>query len=80
MQPRQEWNDPRYRLHTAVTITTKDGRSLRNETDYRRVTQADLDIKLSHLVGLRAGDAKGQELASILKGLDLVEDIATVMA
>ena len=63
-----------------MTITTKDGRSLRNETDYRCITQADLDIKFSHLVGLRAGDAKAQELASILKGLDQVENIATVMA
>ena len=68
-----------------MTITTKDGRSLRNKTDYRRMTQADLDIKFSHLVGLRAGDARAQELASILpapilKGLDQVENIATVMA
>ena len=49
------------------------------------MTQADLDIKFSHLVGLRAGAAKAQELASILpapilKGLDQVGNIATVMA
>ena len=80
VQPREDWNDPRFRLHTAVTISTKDGRSLRNETDYRRMTEADLDVKFSHLVGLRAGDAKAQELAPILKGLDQVENIATVMA
>ena len=43
------------------------------------MTQADLDIKFSHLVELRAGAAKAQELAPILKGLDQVENIATVM-
>ena len=63
VQPRQDWNDPRFRLHTAVTVTTRDGRSFRNETDYRRMTEADLDAKFSHLVGLRAGAVKAEELA-----------------
>ena len=80
VQPRQDWNHPQFRLHTAVTVNTREGLSFRKETDYRRMNEADLDAKFSYLVGLRAGDAKAEELAPLLKGLDRVENIADVMA
>ncbi len=80
VRPREDWNAPRFRLHTAVTVTTKDGRSLRNETDYRLMTEEDLDAKFAYLVGLRAGADKAAELAVTLKGLETVGNVADVMA
>jgi hypothetical protein len=79
VQARRDWTDADRRLHTVVTITAKDGRKLRKETDYRRMTDEDLDAKFSYLVGLRAGEAKAKELARILKGLDTVSNVADVM-
>ena len=78
-QAREDWTEGGRRLHTVVTVTAKDGRKLRNETDYRLMTEEDLDAKFSHLVGLRAGEAKADELARVLKGLDTVSNIADVM-
>jgi len=67
------------RFHAVVTVTTKDGKKLRKEDDYRRMTEEDLDVKFSHLVGLRAGEAKARELARVLKRLDTVSNVAGVM-
>ena len=44
------------------------------------MTEAELDAKFSHLVGLRAGEAKARELTTVLKRLDTVSDISEVMA
>ena len=79
VQPREDWAGAGFRLHTVVTVETKDSRKLRKETDYRRMTEQDLDAKFSYLVGLRAGGAKAQELAAVLKQLDIVSNIADVM-
>ena len=78
--PREDWGNPRFRLHTGVTISTKDGRKLTKETDYRRMNEEDLDAKFSHLVGLRVGKTKAEELAGVLKSLDMMENIGAVMA
>ena len=66
-------------MHTIVTLTLKDGRKLGKETDYRRMAEEDLDAKFTHLVSLRAGDSKAEELAVVLKRLDTVSNIADVM-
>jgi len=79
VQAREDWTEGGRRLHTVVTLTAKDGRKLRKETDYRWMTEEDLDAKFSHLVGLRAGEAKAEELARVLKRLDSVRNIADVM-
>jgi hypothetical protein len=65
--------------HTVVTINTKDGRTLRKETDYRLMNEVEVDAKFLHLVGLRAGEAKAEELAQIVKRLDTASNIADVM-
>jgi hypothetical protein len=62
-----------------VTIKTKDGRTLQRESLWRRMTEEELDAKFSYLVGLRVGEAKAQELASVLKQLDTISNIADVM-
>ena len=80
VQPRQDWNDASYRLHTAVTVTTRDGRSFRQETNYRHMTEADLMDKFSYLVGLRIGQPKAEELSILLKNLAEAPDVAEVMA
>ena len=80
VQARRDWTGAERRLHTVVTVAAKDGRKLRKETDYRRMTEEDLDAKFSYLVGLRAGEAKAEELARVLKRLDTVSNIAEVMA
>lgn len=79
VRPREDWNDARFRWHTAVTITARDGRTHRKETDYRRMTEADLEAKFSYLAGLRVGEAKAEELAATLKNLDIVGNIGEVM-
>ena len=79
VQAREDWTEGGRRMHTVVTLTAKDGRKLRKETDYRRMTEPDLDAKFSYLVGLRAGEAKAEELAGVLKQLDTVSNIADVM-
>ena len=60
-------------------MTLKDGRTLREEAEYRRMSEEDLDVKLSFLVGLRAGNAKAEELAQVVKRLNAVSNIADVM-
>ena len=77
--PREDWANARFRLHTSVTISTKDGRKLTKETDYRQMNEEDLDTKFSHLVGLRVGEPKAEELAGVLKQLDTTGNIANVM-
>ena len=79
VQPRDDWQAAGFRTRTVVNLTTKDGRKLRKESDYRRMTPEDLDAKFSHLVGLRAGETKAAELAQVLKRLDAVDNIADVM-
>ena len=79
VRPREDWNNPSFRLHTGVTVNTKEGRSFGKETDYRPMNEADLDAKFSYLVGLRAGAARAEELAALLKRLNQVENIAEVM-
>jgi hypothetical protein len=79
ISPRQDWTEHDH-YHTVVTINTKDGRTLRKETDYRLMTEEEVDAKFLHLVGLRAGEAKAQELARIVKRLDTASNIADVMA
>ena len=80
VEPRPDWMDARLRWHTVVTIATRDGRRVSKETDYRPMTEADLDTKFSYLVGLRAGESKAAELAEVLKGLDQAHNVADVMA
>jgi len=79
IQARQDWTAQAHRFHALVTVTTKAGRKFSKEADYRRMTEEDLDVKFSHLVGLRAGEAKAKELAQVLKGLDTVRNVADVM-
>ena len=43
------------------------------------MSEEDLDVKLSFLVGLRAGNAKAEELAQVVKRLNAVSNIADVM-
>jgi len=62
-----------------VTITTRDGRKLRQEATYQRMTETDLDAKFLDLVTLRAGEAKARELAPLLKGLDTAANVADVL-
>ncbi len=69
--------DERYR--GVVTVKTKDGRILQRESLWRRMTEEELDAKFSYLVGLRVGEAKAQELASVLKQLDMISNVADVM-
>ncbi len=79
VQPREDWQEAGHRLHTVVNFTLKDGRTLRKEAEYRRMSEEDLDAKFSYLVGLRAGNAKAEELAQVLKRLDAVSNISDVM-
>jgi 2-methylcitrate dehydratase PrpD len=76
---RDEWAGFEDRFYAGVTVTTKDGRKFSNESNDRQMTEAELDAKFSHLVGLRAGDAKAKELAQVLKRLDTVSNVAEVM-
>ena len=43
------------------------------------MTEADLDAKFLELVTLRAGEAKAQHLAPLLKGLDTAANLDDVM-
>ncbi len=70
------YGDP---FRAGVTVVTQDGRKLRKESADRQMTEEELDAKFSHLVGLRAGDAKAKELAQVLKRLDTVSNVAEVM-
>ena len=79
VQPREDWTGAGFRLHTVVTIETKDSRKFRKEIDYRRMTEQDLDAKFSYLVGLRAGGAKAHQVGAVLKRLDIESNIADVM-
>jgi 2-methylcitrate dehydratase PrpD len=78
INPRQDWTAHDH-YHTVVTISTKDGRTLHKDTDYRLMTEVEVDAKFLHLVGLRVGEAKAQELAQIVKQLDAASNIADVM-
>jgi 2-methylcitrate dehydratase PrpD len=78
VKPQQDWMAHDH-YHTVVTINTKDGRTLRKETDYRLMNEVEVDAKFLHLVGLRAGEAKAEELAQIVKRLDTASNIADVM-
>jgi 2-methylcitrate dehydratase PrpD len=75
---REDWKDEG-RFHALVTIRTNDGRELRLDSIYRRMKEEDIDAKFHALVGMRAGEAKAQELAQALKGWDKVSNIAQVM-
>jgi 2-methylcitrate dehydratase PrpD len=77
IQPKPEWAE--YRHHGAVTVTTKDGKRIYKEGDWKRMPEEDLDEKFTYLVGLRVGEAKARELAHVLKQLDTVSNIADVM-
>jgi len=79
VQARRDWTEEGRRLHTVVSVTAQDGRKFRKETDYRRMTEEDLDAKFSHLVGLRAGEAKAKELGQVLKKLETVSNMAEVI-
>ena len=79
VQPRPDWADARFRWHTLVNITTRDGRKVSKETDYRPMTEADLDAKFSYLVGLRAGPEKAAELAAVLKNVESATDVGSIM-
>ena len=79
VEPREDWVDPRLRWHTLVTITTRDGQSVSKETDYRPMTEEDLDAKFSYLVGLRAGQEKAAELAAVLKNVESATHVGSVM-
>ena len=78
IKPRQDWTAHDH-YHTVVMINTKDGRTLRKEIDYRLMTEEEVDAKFLHLVGLRAGEAKAEELARIVKRLDTASNIADIM-
>jgi 2-methylcitrate dehydratase PrpD len=78
INPRPDWTAHDH-YHTVVTLNTKDGRTLRKETDYRLMTEEEIDAKFLHLVGLRVGEAKAAELAQIVKRLDIASNIADVM-
>jgi hypothetical protein len=80
IEARQDWKGHGHLHGAVVTITMKDGRKFRKETDYRRMTKEELDVKFSQLAGLRAGEAKAKELAGVLKRLDTVSNIADLMA
>jgi 2-methylcitrate dehydratase PrpD len=77
IQPKPEWAE--YRHHGAVTVTTKDGRSLYKEGDWKRMPEENLDAKFAELVSLRVGEAKARELAQVLKRLDTASSIADIM-
>ena len=77
---REDWNTEEGRFHTIVTVKTMDGRELRQESTYRRMTEEDLDAKFSYLVGMRAGEAKARELARLLKGLDGVRNVGEMLS
>ena len=77
---RDDWAGYEDRFYAGVTVVTKDGRTLSKESNDRQMTEAELDVKFSYLVGLRAGEAKATELAGVLKRLDTVSDISEVMA
>ena len=76
---RDDWAGNEDRFYAGVTVITQDGRNLRKESADRQMTEEELDAKFSHLVGLRAGDAKAKELAQVLKRLDTVSNVAEVM-
>jgi 2-methylcitrate dehydratase PrpD len=78
IKPRPDWTSHDH-YHTVVMINTKDGRTLCKEIDYRLMTEVEVDAKFLHLVGLRAGEAKAEELARIVKRLDTASNIADVM-
>jgi 2-methylcitrate dehydratase PrpD len=77
IEPNHAWE--RHRHYGSVIITTKDGRTLSREGEWRRMPEADLDAKFAYLIGLRVGQAKAGELAQMLKQLDTVDNIADVM-
>ena len=78
ISPKEDWAG-RDRFQAVVTIKTVDGRELRRESVYRRMTADDVDAKFSDLVGMRAGEAKANELAQTLKNLDAASNVADVM-
>jgi 2-methylcitrate dehydratase PrpD len=78
--PRNDWNGRDDHFRAVVSITTRDGRTLRQEATYRPMTEADLDAKFLDLVTLRAGEAKAKQLAPLLKGLDTAANVDDVMS
>jgi 2-methylcitrate dehydratase PrpD len=77
--PREDWRGEG-RFHAIVTIKTKDGREFQRDSNYRLMTEEDVEAKFRSLVGMRAGEAKAQELAAVLKGLDQARNIGDVMS
>lgn len=77
--PRNDWARGDNHFRAVVSITTRDGRKLRQEATYRRMTEADLDAKFLDLVTLRAGEAKAKQLSPLLKGLDTAANVDDVM-
>jgi len=78
--PRNDWTGRDDHFRAVVSITTRDGRTLRQEASYRPMTEADLDTKFLDLVTLRAGEAKAKQLAPLLKGLDTAANLDDVMS
>ena len=76
---KSDWAGYEDRFYAGVTVITNDGRKLSRESIDRQMSEAELDVKFSYLVGLRAGAGKAEELAGVLKGLDTVSNVAEVM-
>ena len=79
VRPRPDWTQETHHSHALAIIRTKDGRKFRKEADYARMTEKDMDVKFSYLVGLRAGSAKAKQVAAILKRLDTLDNIGDLM-
>ena len=76
---RSDWAGFEDRFYAGVTVITKDGRNLSEESKDRQMTETELDAKFSYIVGLRVGEDKVRELAQVLKRLDTVSNVAEVM-
>ena len=80
VNPREDWVEGKHRLHTTVTVTAEDGRQFFKESNYRKMTESDLDAKFSYLVGLRVGKSKAEELADLIKLLNVSGSISNILA
>lgn len=80
VNPREDWIEGRHRLHTTVTITTKGGKQFFKESYYQMMTESDLDSKFSYLVSLRVGESNAQELANLIKNLNVSTSINSMMS
>jgi len=79
VQARQDWTAEDKRFSAMVTLMTKNGSIFRKESTYKRMTEDELDAKFYDLVGLRAGRQKAKELASALKQMEKVTNVADVI-